>query len=129
MMVRLEKLARDMNCVLIITAQENSNRMKEKREVVQQSDTGGSLAIQQKCAVTIFITEKRLVSGDETEDDTVMQLQIPKNRITGSTFVYDPPLVRYVDSRKSYEDYEIVTEESYESNSILDDLLNGGMLS
>jgi hypothetical protein len=118
-----------MNCVLIITAQENSNRMKEKREVVQQSDTGGSLAIQQKCAVTIFITEKRLVSGDETEDDTVMQLQIPKNRITGSTFVYDPPLVRYVDSRKSYEDYEIVTEESYESNSILDDLLNGGMLS
>jgi replicative DNA helicase len=129
MMVRLEKLARDMNCVLIITAQENSNRMKEKREVVQQSDTGGSLAIQQKCAVTIFITEKRLVSGDETEDDTVMQLQIPKNRITGSTFVYDPPLVRYVDSRKTYEDYEIVTEESYESNSILDDLLNGGMLS
>lgn len=129
MMVRLEKLARDMNCVLIITAQENSNRMKEKREVVQQSDTGGSLAIQQKCAVTIFITEKRLVSGDETEDDNIMQLQIPKNRITGSTFVYDPPLVKYVDSRKAYEDYEIVTEESYDSNSILDDLLNGGLFS
>lgn len=127
MMVRLEKLARDMNCVLIITAQENSNRMKEKREVVQQSDTGGSLAIQQKCAVTIFITEKRLISGDETEDDTIMQLQIPKNRITGSTFVYDPPLVRYVDSKKTYEDYEIVTEESYDANSILDDLLNGGL--
>jgi hypothetical protein len=129
MMVRLEKLARDMNCVLIITAQENSNRMKEKREVVQQSDTGGSLAIQQKCAVTIFITEKRLISGDETEDDTIMQLQIPKNRITGSTFVYDPPLVRYVDAKKIYEDYEIVTEETYDSNSILDDLLNGGLFS
>jgi len=128
MMVKLEKLARDMNCVLVITAQENANRMKEKREVVQQSDTGGSLAIQQKCAVTIFITEKRLVSGDETEDENIMQLQIPKNRITGSTFVYDPPLVRYVDSRKSYEEYEIVTEESYDSGSILDDLLNGGLL-
>lgn len=129
MMVRLEKLARDMNCVLIITAQENSNRMKEKREVVQQSDTGGSLAIQQKCAVTIFITEKRLISGDETEDETIMQLQIPKNRITGSTFMYDPPLVRYVDAKKIYEDYEIVTEETYDSNSILDDLLNGGLFS
>jgi replicative DNA helicase len=113
MMVRLEKLARDMNCVLIITAQENSNRMKEKREVVQQSDTGGSLAIQQKCAVTIFITEKKLMSGDDSEDENIMQLQIPKNRITGSTFVYDSPLVRYVDSKKTYEEYEPITQESY----------------
>ena len=126
MMVRLEKLARDMNSVVIITAQENSNRMKEKREVVQQSDTGGSLAIQQKCAVTIFITEKRLLSDDETIDEFIMQLQIPKNRITGSAFTYDPPLVRYVDSRKVYEDYEIVDDESYsESSSILDELLDG----
>jgi RecA-family ATPase len=113
MMVRLEKLARDMNCVLIITAQENSNRMKEKREVVQQSDTGGSLAIQQKCAVTIFITDKKLVSGDDSEDENVMQLQIPKNRITGSTFVYDSPLVKYVDERKTYEEYEAITQKSY----------------
>jgi replicative DNA helicase len=117
MMVRLEKLARDMNCVLIITAQENSNRMKEKREVVQQSDTGGSLAIQQKCAVTIFITEKKLISGDDSEDDNIMQLQIPKNRITGSTFVYDSPLVRYVDHKKTYEDYEPITKESYNKPS------------
>ena len=126
MMVRLEKIARDMNCVVIITAQENSNRMKEKREIVMQSDTGGSLAIQQKCAVTIFITEKKLVSGDDSEDENVMQLQIPKNRITGSTFSYEPPLVRYVDSRKSYEEYEIVTSGSYDASSILDDLLNNG---
>jgi len=126
MMVRLEKIARDMNCVLIITAQENSNRMKEKREVVMQSDTGGSLAIQQKCAVTIFITEKKLVSGDDSEDENVMQLQIPKNRITGSTFSYEPPLVRYVDSRKSYEEYDAVTNASYDASSILDDLLNNG---
>jgi replicative DNA helicase len=125
MMVRLEKLARDMNCVMIITAQENANRMKEKREVVQQSDTGGSLAIQQKCAVTIFITEKRLATDDETVDENIMQLQIPKNRITGSTFSYDPPLVKYVDFKKKYEEYDPITDESYDtSSSILDDLLN-----
>jgi len=122
MMVRLEKLARDMNCVLIITAQENSNRMKEKREVVQQSDTGGSLAIQQKCAVTIFITDKKLMSGDDSEDEHIMQLQIPKNRITGSTFVYDSPLVRYVDSKKSYEEYEPITNESYIQDDYLDNI-------
>jgi len=126
MMVRLEKIARDMNCVLIITAQENSNRMKERREVVLQSDTGGSLAIQQKCAITIFITEKKLISGDDSEDENIMQLQIPKNRITGSAFAYEPPLVRYVDSKKTYEEYEMVTTESYDASSILDDLLNNG---
>lgn len=120
MMVRLEKLARDMNCVLIITAQENSNRMKEKREVVQQSDTGGSLAIQQKCAVTIFITEKKLISGDDSEDENIMQLQIPKNRITGSTFVYDSPLVKYVDEKKTYEEYEAITQKDYEQDSDFD---------
>jgi len=125
MMVKLEKLARDLSCVLIITAQENSNRMKEKREVVQQSDTGGSLAIQQKCAVTIFITEKRLATDDETEDENIMQLQIPKNRITGSSFTYDPPLVRYVDSKKVYEEYEVVDSESYKELSDFDELLNG----
>lgn len=126
MMVKLEKLARDMNCVLIITAQENSNRMKEKREVVQQSDTGGSLAIQQKCAVTIFITEKKLISGDDSEDENIMQLQIPKNRITGSSFVYNPPLVRYVDSKKMYEEYEPVDDDDYDTGSLLDDLLDDG---
>jgi len=122
MMVRLEKLARDMNCVLIITAQENSNRMKEKRELVQQSDTGGSLSIQQKCAVTIFITDKKLISGDESEDEYVMQLQIPKNRITGSTFVYDPPLVRYNDTKKTYEEYESVQEIDYKESNRINDL-------
>jgi replicative DNA helicase len=113
MMVRLEKLARDMSCVLIITAQENANRMKERREVVQQSDTGGSLSIQQKCAVTIFITEKKLISGDDSEDENIMQLQIPKNRITGSTYVYNSPLVKYIDQHKKYVEYEPITAESY----------------
>lgn len=125
MMVRLEKLAKDMDCVVIITAQENSNRMKEKREIVQQSDTGGSLAIQQKCAVTIFLTEKKLISQDETEDERIMQLQIPKNRITGTSFMYDPPLVRYNDYKKIYEDYEIVSSNSYLEETDLADLLSG----
>jgi replicative DNA helicase len=102
MMVGLEKLARDMNCVMIITAQENTNRMKEKREVVQQSDAGGSIAILQKASIGLFITQKRVVTGDDSEDETVMQLQIPKNRITGTRFNYDPPLVRYDDDTKSY---------------------------
>lgn len=122
MMVRLEKLARDMDCVLIITAQENSNRMKERREVVQQSDTGGSLSIQQKCAVTIFITEKKLISGDDSEDENIMQLQIPKNRITGSTYLYNSPLVKYVDQHKKYVEYEPITNESYSKISNTEDL-------
>lgn len=124
MMVKLEKLARDMNCVLIITAQENANRMKEKRDVVQQSDTGGSLAIQQKCAVTIFITEKRLLSDDESDDENIMQLQIPKNRITGSSFTYDPPMVKYIDSKKMYVEYEIVDEDSYSDGTDFSDLVD-----
>lgn len=115
MMVRLEKLAKDMHTVLIITGQENANRMKEKREVVQQSDAGGSLAIVQKCSVTIHITPKKLISDDDSEDERIMQLQIPKNRITGTTFANDPPLVRYNDDTKTYEDYELVNENNYDT--------------
>lgn len=106
MMIRLEKLARDMNSVFIITAQQNTEAMKEKREMIKQSDTGGSIAIQQKSSVTIFITEKRLISGDESDDDCLMQLQIPKNRITGASFMLDPPVVRYHDESKSYLDFD-----------------------
>lgn len=105
MMVRLEKLAKDMQCAIIITAQENSNRMKEGREVVIQSDAGGSLTIVQKCAVTIFITQHNLGSA-ESEDSTVMDLQIPKNRITGESFHNDPPMVRYDDTAKAFVPYE-----------------------
>lgn len=125
MMVKLEKLAKEMNCALIITAQENSNRMKEKRELVMQSDTGGSLAIQQKCAVTIFITQKKLASDDESEDDRIMQLQMPKNRITGTTFIYDPPLVKYIDEYKTYIDYDAVNDASYSDETELLKLLSG----
>lgn len=115
MMLRLEKLARDMDAVFIITAQQNADAMKEKREVIKQSDTGGSITIQQKSSVTIFITPK-LLAGMEESDDHVMQLQIPKNRITGSTFMSDPPLVMYSDERKSYLPFEGVDSAEYTEN-------------
>jgi len=122
MMVRLEKLAKDLGAVVIITAQENSNRMKEKREVVQQSDIGGSLAIAQKSSITIFITDAKTESGDDSIDDTVMQLQIPKNRITGIAFMMDPPLVKYNDESKSYTELDLPPIERYETSVSIDDL-------
>lgn len=114
MMIRLEKLAKDMNAVFIITAQQNTNAMKEKREMIEQQDVGGSISIVQKCSVITFITEKKLISGDDSEDEFLMQLQIPKNRITGSTFTYDPPLVMYNDETKSYEEFVQVEMEPYD---------------
>lgn len=116
MMVRLEKLAKDIGAVLIITAQENSNRMKEKREVVQQSDIGGSLAIAQKSSVTIFITRAKAETDDDAMDEHIMQLQIPKNRITGVTYMMDPPLVKYNDATKSYENIPFPSSDRYESS-------------
>lgn len=113
MMVRLEKLAKDMHCVMILTAQENTNRMKERREVVQQSDTGGSIAIEQKCSITIHLTQKRLANQDDTLAEEIMQLQIPKNRITGNRFTNDPPLIRYHDATKTYLPHDIVGGNDY----------------
>lgn len=120
-MVRLEKLAKDMNAVFIVTSQENSNRMKEKREVVQQSDVGGSLTIIQKCSVTIFLTAKQLATGDISEDPNIMQLQIPKNRITGTSFMLNPPLVRYDDATKSYQSFDIPKGPEYDAQIHIDD--------
>lgn len=114
MMVRLEKLAKDIGCAIIITAQENASRMKDKREVVQQSDIGGSIAIAQKSSVTIFITRAKLQVGDDSMDEHIMQLQIPKNRITGVSVMMDPPLVKYNDSIKSYEDFTLPPMEAYD---------------
>lgn len=125
MMVSLEKLAKDLHCVIIITAQENSNRMKEAREVVKQSDAGGSLTIIQKCAVTIFITQAKMAINDDAMEDQVMQLQIPKNRITGtSSSEVNAPLVRYNDAIKSYEDFVIPNGDNYEQSINTDALAN-----
>lgn len=121
MMVRMERLAKEMNAVFIITGQQNSNALKEKRDVIEQSDVGGSLAIMQKSSVVTFITQKKLISNDESEDDYLMQLQIPKNRITGSTFNYDPPLVMYNDDSKSYIDFEMIPDDmpDYDTSTLI----------
>jgi replicative DNA helicase len=124
MMVRLEKLAKDMDTVMILTAQENTNRMKEKREVVMQSDTGGSIAIQQKSSVTMFLTPISN-EGDDNVDTTLMQLQMPKNRITGGAFSMDPPIIRYDDNSKSYIPYELPTSYGKEREHNKDLLSTG----
>lgn len=125
MMVSLEKMARELDCVILITAQENANRMKEGREVVKQSDAGGALTIIQKCTATIFITKAKMALGDDSMDDTIMQLQIPKNRITGvASSEADAPLVRYNDATKSYENFDIPDGQGYESTMSDDFLTN-----
>lgn len=106
MMVQLEKLAKDTNSIIIITSQENSNRMKERREVVELSDVGGSLTIAQKSTICLFITPVNAEIGKDSESDYLMQLQIPKNRITGATFTKKPPLVLYRDETKRYEEWD-----------------------
>lgn len=111
MVVRLEKLAKDMDAAFILTGQENTNRMKEKREVVIQSDTGGSIVIEQKCAVTIHIVQKS--NEDDDGSDTIVELQIPKNRITGGAFTGNPAMLRYVDTSKSFVDFELEDEGRY----------------
>lgn len=113
MMIRLEKLAKDMNAVFILTAQQNTNAMKEKREVIEQQDVGGSIAIVQKSSVSTVITARTNAAGKPDENEYLMELQIPKNRITGAAFTADPPLVLYNDETKSYEDYEMVSNDYY----------------
>lgn len=120
MMVRFEKLAKDMHAVFVITAQQNSNMAKEKREVIHQGDAGGSVTIIQKSSVAIFLKEKHLAGGDETDDEYIMECQIPKNRITGGTFKKAPPLVLYNDSTKSYEPYDLEGAAPYEEYFPLD---------
>lgn len=119
MMVRLEKLAKDLGAAFVLTAQENTNRMKEKRDVVMQSDTGGSIAIVQKCSVTMHLVDSKM--NDESEEEGLTEVQIPKNRITGTSFSHNPPMVRYNDSTKSYEAYEYVEDERYDGAVNMDD--------
>lgn len=120
MMVRLEKLAKDLGSAIVLTAQENTNRMKEKREVIMQSDTGGSISIVQKCTVTIHIVGVKN-NADLSEDETIAELQIPKNRITGTSFSHNPPKVRYDDDTKSFLPYEIEDNPAYQQSEFMDD--------
>lgn len=116
MMVRLEKLAKELGSAVLLTAQENTNRMKERRDVVLQSDTGGSISIVQKCSVTIHLVRKNMSGDDDSLDSNIMELQIPKNRITGQTFSGSPPHVIYRDDKKSFEVWDPVAPDRYQKD-------------
>lgn len=120
MMVRLEKLAKDMDAVFIITAQQNINATKEKREELNQSDMGGSVTITQKSTVAMFITPQRGSDNDHDHvGDRVMELQITKNRITGTVYKDSPPLLEYRDDIKSYISYDpSVSDPRYNIESV-----------
>lgn len=107
MMVGLEKLAKDMNAVFIITAQQNSDAVKSGREELNQGDMGGSLSIIQKSTVALFLAKPRDASnsGIFQPGIVVMECQIVKNRITGTVFSTNPPRLQYNDTIKSYQAY------------------------
>lgn len=117
MMINLERLAKDLDAAIILTAQQNNDAIKESREEIKQSDVGGSVAIVQKCSIISVITEKKLLS-DEVADERVMQIQIPKNRITGKVVMSGTPTVRFDDESKSYLEHtpspkELVAAATY----------------
>jgi replicative DNA helicase len=127
-MVRLEQLAKDMEAVFIITSQQNNNALKEKREVMNQSDVGGSVTIAQKATVTLILTPLKVATGDESLNENLMQVQMPKNRITGQAFSDSPPVIKYVDSLKSYVPYEVAKEDSrYDTDFVDEDLFGDGI--
>lgn len=106
MMVRLEKLAKELDVAIIVTAQENNNRIKEKREVVEQSDIGGSATIVQK-STAVMVLIKKDVMDDPELDSSIVEVQIPKNRITGESYTLEPPLLRFDEASKSFEAVDI----------------------
>jgi replicative DNA helicase len=118
MMVRMEKLAKDLGPAIVLTAQENTNRMKEGRDTVKQSDTGGSIAIVQKCSVTMHVVPKTMADTVDIED--LVEIQIPKNRITGTSFSHNPPTLKYNDDTKSFENYDLMSDDAYDESEYLD---------
>lgn len=106
MMVGLEKLAKDMDAVFLITAQQNSDAVKSNREVLNQGDMGGSLSIVQKSTIALFLTHMKDSSGNETFHPNAMECQIVKNRITGTVFSNKPPILMYNDEIKLYQPWK-----------------------
>lgn len=106
-MINLERLAKDFDAAFIITAQQNNDRVKENREIVKQSDIGGGVTIVQKSSIIIAITEPALAGHNAPRDDNkiLMQLQIPKNRITGRMVISNMPTILYDDDSKSYVEH------------------------
>ncbi len=111
MMVRLEKLAKDMNAVFILTVQQNNNALREGRTTVNQSDVGGSVTIVQKSTVAMLLMPRREEIGLDTDWDSVpssgiIEIHMPKNRITGAQSNNKPPLIQYEDETKTYYEYK-----------------------
>lgn len=115
MMVRLENLAKDLNVAIIITAQENNNRIKENRDVTLQSDIGGSATIVQK-STAVMVLMKKDTMDDPSVDGSFVEIQIPKNRITGETYILEPPLLRFDDESKSFEEVDIETLQQHDED-------------
>jgi len=56
-----------------------------------------------------------------------MQVQIPKNRITGTAFASNPPIIKYIDEIKSYVPYDIsVEDDRYNIDYVDRELVLGG---
>jgi replicative DNA helicase len=112
MMINLERLAKDLDAAIILTAQLNNDAVKENREVIKQSDLGGSLTIFQKCSIIVVITEKKLLTDGDIMEARIMQLQIPKNRIMGMIPMHSVPTIRYDDNAKSYYEHTLTPAEA-----------------
>lgn len=122
-MINLERLAKDFDAAVVVTAQQNNDAVKENREIVKQSDIGGGVTIVQKCSIITVITEPVMAGVPQlVEGQSVMQLQIPKNRITGKVVVSNMPTILYDDESKSYKDH-VPTREELELNRTYEELL------
>jgi len=73
----------------------------------------------------MFITSLAAVRDDDSIDPSLMQMQIPKNRITGGVFSMDPPIVRYDDESKSYVPWDLAASNHSKPNkNLLKDIDN-----
>ena len=110
-MVSLEKLCKDMNAVFILTAQQNSNALRENRVEINQSDIGGGVTIVQKSSVVMVLMPRKTdIDIDSFSSDAatpIMEVHMPKNRITGVKTGQNPPLIEYNDDLKLYGDYQL----------------------
>jgi replicative DNA helicase len=122
-MVRMEKLAKEMNAAFIIPTQQNNNAIKENRQTINQSDVGGSVTIVQKASVIMVITPRKqdidLDSFDADNYDGIMEIQIPKNRITGASSGKKLPMVKYDDETKSYIPWNLDLDKQANANMMI----------
>ncbi len=109
-MVRLEKLAKDMDAAFVLTAQQNLNSTRENRQTINMADIGGSVTIPQKSTVAMFLVDQQ-AENDDAAASGLIEIQIPKNRITGTAFSGSPPILRYDDSTKSFYEFDPSVED------------------